>query len=925
MGETCACAIAVTDPLGGVRRYEYGAFTPQGGDVTYHQLTKITDASGVVVTQVTYSGERVASYTEGANRFSYAYNTATKTVTKTDLLNSRWTFVYNDEGLITQETDPLGNRVTRVFDTNGRETSRTDQIGAVWTSTYDALGRTLSMTNPRGETTAFAYGGINRVPVRITSPSGRVTETTYDLRFNPLTVKDPAGQTTAMQWNSAGDMILSLDALGNQTFFTHNPFGLSITATDPLLRVSRWSYDALGRPVTVQNAAGEVTGTTYDLLDRMIGVSDPLGNTTSYSYDQVGRLNSVTDANNHTTTFAYDSFGRLVSTTSPDGRVRRTAYRADNLISQITLPDLRVIGYSYDPAKRLVGEDAAGEVTTFSYSGRSELVAASGPGGSVSFTYDAAGRVIQEISNGQTVRSTLNSEGERVALTALGSMTNYSRDVRGLITTIGTALGSVGLAYDALARRTELSFPNLAGTRYGYDADGQLILMNHAGPFSTTYGYTFDAPGRIVRQTGDGPDWQYTYDAAGRLISADHGTESFAYSYDGVGNIVADGQVHDSANRLTEDAGFVYTYDPNGNLIRKQSKTTGARTVYSWNAKNQLARVERFASAAATTPTKSLAFAYDPLDRRVSKTEDGVVERYVYDGADLIASMDGSGATTKSFSFGPGIDQPLLKRQLGSVEFFQANHVGSVIAATSTSGIVAEYHYDPYGDTTVSGDDSNPFRYTAREQDAADLYYYRARYYDPEIGRFISEDPLGLADGVNLYAYVGGSPVNLVDPLGLYSWDQFLYDAAQFSAGMGDNLSFGLTSRIRDWMGTNDVIDKCSGLYAAGEWTGVAVGVATGVAGGAKAAGTKMVGREFSHWIPRRMGGPRAIFNGNYVTPARHYLHDPLRYPPGWRALGDKWPAPLQQLDRIPNVFKGGAAGGAYGGASMAGNRCKCQ
>ena len=762
--------IAVTDALGGVRAYQYAPFAPPGGGVTYQQLTRITDAAGVVVTQVTYSGERVASYTEGANRFSYVYNTSTRTVTKTDALGSRWTIVYNDAGLITQDTDPLGNRTTRVFDTNGRETSRTDALGAVWTATYDGLGRTLSTTNPLGQTTSFTYAGFNFAPVSIRSPSGRVTEKTYDSRLNPLTVKDPAGQTTTMQWSSTGDLVASVDPLGNRTSFTYDAIGSAVTATDPLLRMSRTSYDVLGRPITAQNPAGETTATSYDALDRVVQATDPLGNVTSYAYDAGGRLRSVTNGRGNTTTYDYDAFGRLVATTSPDGRVRRIAYRVDNLMSQVTLPDLRTIGYDYDAAKRLVREDAGGEIMTLTYSARGEVLTATGPGGSVAFTYDAAGRLIQETGTGQTVALTLNNEGEQVTQTVLGATTTYTRDVRGLATAIVTPTGSTTFAYDALGRRSQLTLPSLATTGHVYDAAGQVVSITHTGPFSTTYGYTFDAAGRIVRQTGDGADWQYAYDAAGRLTSAVHGATSFANSYDPVDNVLGSGRVYDASNRLTEDAGFLYSYDPNGNLIRKQAKSGGARTEFSWNAKNQLLRVERFPTATSATPTSTSVFTYDPLGRRVSKTQDGVGERYVYAGADLVGALDDAGTTVKAFTFGAGIDRPLIMRQAGGDQFFQTNHLGSVMAATSAAAVTASYQYDPYGATTTIGDTANPFRYTAREQDASDLYYYRKRYYDPNLQRFLSEDPVGVAGSVNAYSYAEANPISLTDPTGECPW-----------------------------------------------------------------------------------------------------------------------------------------------------------
>jgi hypothetical protein len=160
-----------------------------------------------------------------------------------------------------------------------------------------------------------------------------------------------------------------------------------------------------------------------------------------------------------------------------------------------------------------------------------------------------------------------------------------------------------------------------------------------------------------------------------------------------------------------------------------------------------------------------------------------------------------------------------------------------------------------------------------------------------------------------------------MDPLGL----DWVNDAANFSAGMGDTISFGLTRWVRQKLGSDSVVNKCSGWYSGGEWAGIAHSVALGGAYGLRAAGTKAAGQEFSHWIPARLGGPRSTWNGNYVSPSRHYYQDPYRYPSGWQNLGDKWNPALQQLDRIPNVYKGAAGGAGYGSASSASNDCRCQ
>ncbi len=219
------------------------------------------------------------------------------------------------------------------------------------------------------------------------------------------------------------------------------------------------------------------------------------------------------------------------------------------------------------------------------------------------------------------------------------------------------------------------------------------------------------------------------------------------------------------------------------------------------------------------------------------------------------------------------------------------------------------------------------YGFTGREYDAeSGLYYYRARYYDPQVGRFISRDPIGVVGGWNRYGYGYNNPLHWRDPYGLFGitdlpvLPQPVVDA---SAGFGDTLLLGFGDELRTLIGMGGV-NLCSKAYSIGEYGGIVAGFLAGGVAGWRAAGQKAAGREFSHWIPRRMGGPRSKWNGNYVTPNRHYKHDPYRYPPRSQRSGDKWPRPMQQLDRIPNVYKGSLIGGSVTGAGAASSGCGC-
>jgi type VI secretion system secreted protein VgrG len=207
------------------------------------------------------------------------------------------------------------------------------------------------------------------------------------------------------------------------------------------------------------------------------------------------------------------------------------------------------------------------------------------------------------------------------------------------------------------------------------------------------------------------------------------------------------------------------------------------------------------------------------------------VERYVYDGLDLIGVLDANGQTVARFEFGPTIDEPLNLSSVDGTRYFHGNHIGSVMALSSASGVAASYDYEPYGRTTSVGEARNPFRYTGREQDSSDLYYYRARYLDPLNKRFLSPDPLGLSTGLNLYAYVEGDPISRRDPLGLWAGiDDLVFTGGGALAGLlGQGVSDLLSGQLSGW---EDYAGAAIGGAVLGETLLYAGPVVAGAAGG---------------------------------------------------------------------------------------------
>lgn len=199
------------------------------------------------------------------------------------------------------------------------------------------------------------------------------------------------------------------------------------------------------------------------------------------------------------------------------------------------------------------------------------------------------------------------------------------------------------------------------------------------------------------------------------------------------------------------------TFDANGNL-QTQTDTSGT-TTYTWDARNRL--------TAISGPSLSASFSYDALGRRISKTINGVTTSFLYDGNDIVQEI-GGGAVGASYVRSLNIDEPFI-RPAGSNEFYHTDALGSTLALTNQAAAVqTSYSHEAFGKTTISGPSTNPFQYTGRENDGTGLYYYRARYFSPQLHRFITEDPFGFNGGAfNLFAYALNNPLSLGDPFGL--------------------------------------------------------------------------------------------------------------------------------------------------------------
>ena len=222
--------------------------------------------------------------------------------------------------------------------------------------------------------------------------------------------------------------------------------------------------------------------------------------------------------------------------------------------------------------------------------------------------------------------------------------------------------------------------------------------------------------------------------------------------------------MYDATAHVYDDASMDLSYDNNGNTLTKTDST--GTTSYTWDFENRLTSVTLPGSGGTVT------FKYDPFGRRIYKSSSSGTSVYAYDSHNLIEETNASGAVGARYSQGLSIDEPLAMLRSSTTSYYQADAIGSVTSLSNGAGTVAQnYTYDSFGNIiATTGSLVNSFRYTGREWDTeTSLYYYRARYYDPQAGRFIAEDPIRFKGGANFYRYAGNDPVAANDPLGLKS------------------------------------------------------------------------------------------------------------------------------------------------------------
>jgi RHS repeat-associated protein len=583
---------------------------------------------------------------------------------------------------------------------------------------YDPL-----LETPRYQ--VFSYDGAGRVRT-VTNPDGSFAENVYQVCHNPSDPDFAAPRSCTTHYDELRHATRrAVDGFGNVVSISEWNGGAESR--------TRYQRDVLGRLRRVTDAAGNVSSKTWDSLGNKLAECDPDLGCWRYGYDAAGNRTSQTDAKGQTLQVTYDALGRRVSKVLPGGG--QVTWRYDEAGQGAAVGD-RPTSLTWPEGSERLSYDFAGRVTS---STRCIL----GVCATTQWSYDALGRLA----------SVTYGDGERVT---------HTYDGAGRLASVSDYV--TALSYDARGHITQVSLANGVTQSYTHDPARQWlsssrVLRGATTLYSASYGYDAAARVSAMSSTTDALlNVSYGYDDRDRLVSVT-GAQTQFFSYDALGNLTYNSAVgsygYGSAEHRhasTSAGASSYTYDANGNM------TGGAGRQLTWDAENRLASVTRGG--------QSTSFLYDPDGGRVAKTTasgttryfgklfeiapDGSHFKHVYAGALLVARKGAAGTT-----------------------FVHQDHLGSVQLLTNASGaVVRSYDYAPYGKALAdSGGVANTRGFGGHETDGeTGLIYMNARYFDPELGRFISPDSvvpdLENPQALNRYAFAYNNPISNVDPSG---------------------------------------------------------------------------------------------------------------------------------------------------------------
>jgi RHS repeat-associated protein len=776
-----------------------------------HRVTRVTDSLGHV--RIFELDERLQVTAEtdplGATTRS-TWDMRGLLLSRTDPLGRSSHFTYDDRGDMVSLGYPDGTRTTVERDADGRPLAVTEPDGGVWRYTYRADGTLASVVNPLGQIRDLA----STAPTTVTGP-GRT----------PLLLIDEDGSATQIRYDAFGRTSEAIDPQGGQTSYRWSPEGRLLESKGPGAAGERWRYDPEGNILEHTDPQQRVTRFEYGAFDLVSARIDPDGARTEFRYDTELRCTEVVDPQGLRWNYEYDAAGRIRRSRDFDGRMREVEYDAAGQVAAARQGNGPTIQYRYDALGNLTFRDVQGVVSRFEHDQMGRTIRASGPDTEVILERDALGRVVAETVDGRRVAVTRDLRG-RVThrVTPAGMTSDWTFDAASRPLTLAAGAHTVRFGHDPLGLEIERELDGRVRLRQVFDPQSRLAGQDVVGVDPVTgecrdddsalrralryaagedlvevidrasvVRYAMDAAGRVTTVDGTQRRERYRYDASGNLTTAtvDPDIDVVAEAADSGGDRTYRGTLIQQAGRVR------FAHDSAGRMIWRGAGDAAGDVgwSYRWSAEDRLVEVR-------TPGGDRWRCRYDAFGRRVCKQRwspdgDRLVEQIEFSwfGDQLVEQVhhmpDGRRSVT-TWDYHPEGGRAVLQRDAvdgrAPVAYLVVtNQVGAVSELVDTDARIAwQSNATVWGhevdsaaagagslagleqtSAAVTGYATTPLRLPGQYHDAeTGLHYNRFRYYDPTLGRYLSQDPLGLSAGPNPVAYVL-NPLRLIDPLGL--------------------------------------------------------------------------------------------------------------------------------------------------------------
>jgi len=725
----------------------------------------------------------------------WTYTTYDNTGRTTDVLQPDGSSIsnnYTDEGRLTWVDSKDRSSILKLttkhsYDSSGRRTG-THYLQSPETSstTYDSQGRVLTETDESGVTTSYSY---NQDGTKSSMSRGSYSATyMYDANGNQTVVTDTNGSkhTDYDRLNRPVKIYLTND-ITKYKEIKYDEAGRRTEVIDENLKSTKYNYDCAGRLVSVEDHDGNFTYYAYDTSGNMITQTDARGNATTYEYDKMSRRTKRTlPGDTVYEQYWYDAAGNITSKRNFNGTT--IAYDVDSITDRLNSKTSGSwkISYTYDDSNRVSGAmytsgltGATSHSTTFTYDSRDRMRTKTSPEGIITYNINTKGR-LDNISSA-------NVNGIDIGYRYDGdARLKYVDDKPSAATQTTT------YEYDSIGNLDTMAYPNGIKHDWDYDADNRLNKINitnssdeivkrfiytladtgnRTACTELDYGGAVPAPGRVAA-------WEYDnmYRLTSETISNDPDVNGeVTYEYDAVGNRET------RTSTLAPVSVQSFNYDNNDRISGYGFDDMGSTTsapgnwIYAYDPEGRL--------LTATDGTKTVNYQYDGMGNRVGKTVDGVETRYLVDSSNptgysqTLEEQDSAGNVIKRYTY--GLDLVCVNEYTGggwNTSYYGYDGMGSVRQLFDSSGnITGKYTYDAFGlELANTASSSNPYRFHGEFYDRdIDLYYLRARFMKPDIGRFwnmdshegISENPMT----IHKYTFTHNNAVNGIDPSGNFT------------------------------------------------------------------------------------------------------------------------------------------------------------